>query len=275
MDRSVYNYLIDGNKKYSSGKAEMCESNFKCEPDEIQEKVIIAPTWEVDIFSGHVDRINHVSGTKKHDNIISEITIGENKVTFITTNVGACRIFDVTLALRCTPCKEILFIGSAGALDMSMKIGDIVIPEYSVCGVGTNRYLTVKDVIENDCYGERYYPDKAFSDKLRSCTNEIIKDTDIKTHIGRNFSVDTIFAQFAHLEEFINMGCNTIEMETSTFFQSAEVAGIKAAALFNISDNTVTKKSLYSGRTDEDQVRRKNVKKNIIPKIVLKALDIM
>lgn len=60
------------------------------------------------------------------------------------------------------------------------------------------------------------YPDRSLSEKLWESINEIIKNTDINVHVGKNFSTDTIFAQFAHLDEFINMGCNTIEIEMET-----------------------------------------------------------
>lgn len=275
MQTNIYNHLIEGNQKYGSSEEEICESNFKCSASEIQEKVIIAPTWEVNLFSEHADNIKHIAGTRKFDNVVSEITVGNNKATFITTNVGACRVFDTVLALKCTPCKEILFLGSVGALDTTMKIGDIIIPEYSVCGVGVNRYLTTKSVSLNDCYGTKHYPDAKLSIKVWQATDETIKNTDITAHIGKTFSVDTIFAQFAHLDEIIDIGCNTIEMETSTVFHTADIAGIKAAAIFNVSDNTVVNKSLYSGRTEEDQQRRLTVKTSIIPIIALKTLGMI
>ena len=179
---------------------------------------------------------------------------------------------DAVLALGCTPCKRILFMGSVGALNENMKIGDIVIPEYSICGAGADRYLTTDNVQKNDSYGKKYYPDKNFYDEVLRATDEAIKNTDIKVHMGKIFSCDTIFAEYAHLDEFKNMGCDIIEMETATLFNAANVTGIKATAIFNISDNTLANKSLYSGRTDEDQQRRSKVKKDILPKIALDVL---
>lgn len=272
MNKKLYDYLICGNEKYGSKKEQICKSNFKCDPSKISENVIIAPTWEVDIFKNHVNNIKHIAGPTGHGYDIYELSIGNKKVTYIITGVGACNLMDAVLALRCTPCKKIVFIGSVGALDENVRIGDIIIPEYSVCGVGTDRYLTSGTVEQNDSYGKKYYPNKDFSDKALKVTNKIIKNTDIKLHMGRIFSTDTIFTQFAHLEEFINMGCNTIEMETATLFDTANVVGIKATAVCNISDNTVLNKSLYSGRTNEDQQRRLQVKKDIIPKIALSVL---
>ena len=99
-----------------------------------------------------------------------------------------------------------------------------------------------------------------------------MKNTNIKIHNGHTFSVDTIFSQYAHIEEFIKMGCNTIEMETSILFHASYITNIKSSAIMNISDNTLLNKSLYSGRTDEEQQRRYKVKKDIIPKIALDVL---
>ena len=90
--------------------------------------------------------------------------------------------------------------------------------------------------------------------------------------MGKVFSSDTIFVEYAHIDEFVNAGCNIVEMETATLFHTANVIGIKAAAVCNISDNTMANKSLYVGRTDEDQKKRSSVKKDIIPKIVLDVL---
>ena len=268
----VYESLINGNKKYGSNKEHICESNFKCKSFEINEKVIIAPTWKVDIFSNHVDKIKHISGPTGHEYNIYELKIGSDKITYIITGVGACNIIDAVLALGCTPCNKILFMGSVGALDRNMKIGDLVIPQYSVSGVGADRYLTTETADKNECYGKKYYPDKEFSDKLWKSANKISKNTDIKIHSGYTFSVDTIFSQYAHIEEFIQMGCNTIEMETATLFHASNIVNIKSSAIMNISDNTIINKSLYSGRTNEEQQRRYKVKKDIIPRIALDVL---
>jgi purine-nucleoside phosphorylase len=65
------------------------------------------------------------------------------------------------------------------------------------------------------------------------------------------------------------MKCNTIEMETAAAFRAAKTASIKIAAVFSISDNTLTKKSLISGRTEQEMSYRRFVRSNIFPQIVL------
>jgi len=83
--------------------------------------------------------------------------------------------------------------------------------------------------------------------------------------------VDTIIAQFAHIDEIIDMGCNCIEMETSALFKAAQICAINAGAVFGVSDNTIQKKSLLSGKTEEERDYEKNTRKNILTKIVIES----
>ena len=68
----------------------------------------------------------------------------------------------------------------------------------------------------------------------------------------------------------LSTGAKTIEMETALLFKCNEVLNINITALFCISDNTVVNKSLYSGRTLEEQEYRHKVRNEIIPNIIIK-----
>lgn len=48
---------------------------------------------------------------------------------------------DYILSLGVTKCKNLVFLGSSGSLDENIKISDIVVPKYSICGDGASRYL--------------------------------------------------------------------------------------------------------------------------------------
>ncbi len=268
----TYNFLLAAHQKYGSDERKICKASLKCEPEQIQENVIIAPTWEADVFSSHVDSISNVA-PKTCRGTINELCLNDKKVTFITTGIGACNVLDATLTLGCTPCKNVIFMGSVGALDKNMKIGDIVIPEYCICGVGANRYLTSNPFTNNDTFGEKFYPNEDLSNQVLSIARDTVKNTDVNVHIGKTFSVDTVFAEYVHLDEILNTGCNSIEMETSTFFHAASIANLKAAAIFSVSDNTFANKSLYSGRTEHDKLKKDKVNSEIVPNIVLKALN--
>jgi purine-nucleoside phosphorylase len=264
----IYEHILNANKRFGTNPIDIARSSFRCEPEMIQKDVIIAPQWKPDLFTDYVNGIDQVwDGTLK----IWNLSINKNTVTYIITGIGAPNVLDVVLALGCTPCENIIFIGSDGGLDEKLKIGDIVIPEYSVCGDGSCRYLTDKKLSENDCFGEKYYPNKEFYEKVISKTENITKENNVNWHIGKNYSVDTVVAQFAHIDEILDMGCNCIEMETAALFKSAEICEIKACAVFSVSDNTVLKKSLLSGRSEEEMQYRRYTRKNILTKIVLES----
>jgi purine-nucleoside phosphorylase len=265
----IYEHILNGNKQYGTNKIDICRSSFNCEPNMINENVIIAPAWKPDLFNNFVDNILQITdGIYK----LWDLSIGDKKITYILTGIGAPNVLEAVLVLGCTPCKNIIFIGSVGGLDKSFKIGNIIIPEYSICGDGSCRYLTNKKLRENDCFGKKYYPNKEFCNKIISKTDEISKENNVTWYTGKNFSIDTVIAQFIHIDEIVNMGCNCIEMETAVLFKSVEICNIKAGAVFSISDNTMLNKSLLSGRTKEEIEYRKYVRRNIITKIVIGCL---
>ena len=217
--------------------------------DDIRENVIIAPWWEPDTFE-NLDDFDIISTRSPF------IVWNSDDITYIKTGIGAPLMMDVILALGVTNCKRILFVGSAGGLTDTMNIGDIVIPDYSICGNGACHYLGVN-------FGDKVYPCPSFSGKLKEVTASIRN-----YHTAVNYSIDTIFAEFYHLDNIISLGCTTIEMETAAAFAAAKVCGISIAALFAISDNTVANKSLISGRSVDDMEYYRHVRRHVYPKII-------
>jgi len=244
-----YEDLIAGHGRFGSTKRDICLHGLGVAPQDVCENVVIAPYWEPSVLPG-LGMARRLS-----DNVLGintwDIDCGDTPITYIRTGIGAPVLMDAVLALGVTGCKKIVFVGSAGALNEGIGIGDIVIPEYSVCGDGASRYIAGDVLAEGDIFGAKAYPDAGMYHKTIAAVEHACRDRGVRWHIGRNFSIDTIFAQFAHIDEIVRMGCNVIEMETAAAFRAAGLAGIPTAALFSVSDNTVTNKSLVSGRTKE------------------------
>jgi purine-nucleoside phosphorylase len=264
--RIIYQYLLDAHAGFGTEKADVCRLLFKVEPGEINEEVIIAPFWAPHIFEGLVEEIRFLS--EANFRRLWTLSAEGRKITYLLSGVGSPVILDAVFALSCTPCKRIIFIGAVGALDKAMELGDIIIPEYSISGDGASRYVTSNRVGDNDCYGQRCYPDPEFFGLIRSVTESIARDYGVSWHIGRTFSVDTIFAEFGHLEEFLQLGCDSIEMESAALFKAAQVSGIRAGAVFTVSDNVYRKKQVYA-RTREDIERINHVRDWVLSRIVL------
>ena len=266
MMSEIYQYLIDGNLKYGTEEKDICKSVIGCDRNTIKENVIIAPWWEPDKYDSSVQAELIVDGSIK----VWEFSIKDKNYTYIKTGIGASVCTDVILALGCTKCQNIVFVGSVGSLSQEINIGDIVIPSCSICGDGVCKYLSKN--IDITCFGERNYPNGDMLRKVTNAANKICISNGVKWHVADNFSIDTIFAQFAHLDNIINMGAQVIEMETSAAFKAANISGISICAIFSVSDNSILKKSLYSGRTKEEQLYRSEVRQKIIPQIIYQVL---
>ena len=267
-----YNKIILGMKRFGSTEQDICKHGLRVTLENIKENVVIAPWWEPSSLPklGKAELMNPSdSGDTKVWNIK-----GENiDMTFVKTGIGAPCFLEGLLTLGVTQCKRIIFIGSAGSLDAGIGIGDIVIPEYSICGDGASRYIASDD-LSHDVFGEKVYPDSSMFETAITETSRICEKTNVKWHVGRAFSTDSITAQFAHIDTFLAMGCNAIEMETASAFRAAKLMGIPLVALLSISDNTVTNKSLVSGRTTEENEYRWRVRHELFPEIILSIFHI-
>lgn len=249
-----YNDLLNSHLKYGTTKDDIIEGKGY---ENILENVVIAPWWKHDMFEYLNFKIEKIS-----DNVFN-IYKDDISFSFIEVRLmGAPMVMDFILPLGITKCKNLVFIGSTGSLDKDIKIGDIVIPEYSICGDGASRYLN-KNL--EDEFLKKEYPSKEITNKLIN----ILKKENIKYHYVPNFSVDNIFAQFLHIDKILELGAKTIEMETANLFKCNEVLNINVTAIFCVSDNTVLNKSLYSGRTKEENEYRHKVRYEVIPKILL------
>ena len=54
-------------------------------------------------------------------------------------------------------------------------------------------------------------------------------------------------------------------------FKAAEICDINAGAVFSVSDNKLLRKSLLSGMTKEEKDHEKNVRRNVLIKIVMES----
>ncbi len=267
---SIYKKLIEGHKRYGTTIEDITKHCLDTDASLIKENVVIAPTMKYEFWKDYGAEI-----TVLHNgyHIFSNIKVKNKEFTFITTGIGAPNLVDIVLGLGTTNCKNIIFIGSVGSLDEKINIGDIVIPKYSICGDGVCKYLTGKPIKNSYVYGEKYYPNKELFNKTIESTKSICEKQNISWHIAENFSVDTIFAQFAHVDEIKKLGSRVIEMETASLFRASEICNIKATAIFCVSDNTVNKKSLFSGRTQKDKQKKGYSRYIITPEIVLDILQ--
>ncbi len=258
--------LISALAQYGSSPEEACFLTIGVRPEQVRQKVVLAPWWLPTVFDG-LGEDQYLSHEAVDSIRVWDFEKDGQTFTYVRAGIGAPVTSDVLLALGLTPCQEVLFVGSAGALSPEMAVGDVVVPEYSICGDGASRYIA-GDSLQTDVFGERVYPDPALTARLNAQAEKACAAYGVTLHKGRNFSVDTIFAQFAHLDEIMAMGCNVIEMETAAVFRGARLMDMAAAALFIITDNSVCNNSLMTAFSPEETAWRRRVRREAFPRMI-------
>ncbi len=252
--------------QFGSTNDEILRNTLGISAEDICERVVISPGWmperifdkeEIELLVESSPLSGFKLWTIAHERI---------KLTYIRTGFGASMMTDAILLLGLTPCRQILFISSVGALSEEIGIGDLLIPEYSACGDGASRYLS--EDIREDTFAEKQYPNKVLFEHLCASADRVCEMSGVKWHLGKTFCTDTIVGQYRHLGQIIDQGYNSVDMESAAAFKAAKLSGLQIAALLNVSDNSVADKSLMVTRTEKEKRYRKFVRKKIIPQIV-------
>lgn len=258
----TYEQLLNAQKKYGSEKADICRYALSTDIDKIRENVILAPCW-VPQSMPEIGNITLLSTAKNAAIKVYDVEKDGKYFSYINTGIGGPMVTEAMLALGTTKCRNVLLLGSVGASDEKIEIGDLIVASSAVNGLGTPAYMIKDSISSENLMGKEFFPDKEFAEKIK-------KAIDGKYHNAPVFSTDSVFCQFAHMDEISWFGAKAMDMEASAVFCAASLIGIKAAALFVVSDSTAKNKSLVSGRQEEELAHYRNVRKNIVPELIKK-----
>jgi nucleoside phosphorylase len=244
-----------------------------CEPSDITPVAILAPTWKPEIFLDHQVEVEilHTGFVDIH-----RMHAAGFEFTMVRSGIGAPMTGDAMLALAAANCRHVLFIGAVGGLKTDQRVGDILIPTCSVSGDGFSTYIDDSPVETHPAFLQVVEPDPAWLETVDSYARIASANGEIACHRGAVYSIDTILAQFRLLDwmrqRFEVVG---IDMETSCVFAVARRYGIRTAALLEFSDVSATRRSLISGRTDEDKERYRSVRRTIVASTALETVRTM
>lgn len=261
-ESEAFNCLVQAHARYGATPQDWPKHEFQTE--RIQPDVIVAPLYGPEFLAPYVRRIEVVAEGRFP---VFEIETKDGaRLSFIRTGVGACNMANAVLALAGTVCRRILFVGSVGSLTPEVGIGDLIVPEVSVCGCGADAYLTEGSFLKASPLGQAYAADAESVQRLRRLAKRLSKGV---VGAQRVFSIDTLLGEYPHLPEIQSLGCQAIEMETATLFHAAQITGRQAAALLYVSDCTLQGQSFYHGRTKALKAKKAHMKKEILPQIIL------
>ncbi len=107
--------------KYGIAPADVVRSWLHCEPEPVERRAIVMPTWRPAIYASLAKRIEEVVA-----GILYRLECQGQAFSLLRSGMGAPATGEFILALGCTACDTVVFAGSAGGLGMG--IGDVVVP---------------------------------------------------------------------------------------------------------------------------------------------------
>ena len=125
--------------------------------------------------------------------------------------------------------QNIIRIGSGGALDEFIKIGDLFVVDEVIRGDGVTPYYVDKDF--------KTVADKKIADTLY----EVGKSMGLNIHRGVAWTTDALLKETRDIVEAKRKeGAKAVDMVSSTLLTIAQTYKIKAGSILAISDNVVT-----------------------------------
>jgi purine-nucleoside phosphorylase len=151
--------------------------------------------------------------------------------------MGPALVGDAVLYLKETPCQNIILFGSCGLVNEKdgLSIGSLVSPFKCYANDSFTKML-----LESDIRPKAFYAHKALLEKFLNANQN--------THIRKVTcsTVSSLKLEQDFLGLFKERDIEVVDMECSAFFSAAAFAGLKAIALFYITD-IIKKKPFYSG----------------------------
>lgn len=217
--------------------------------------VVIAPAWEIkkvfDTSKYDCTLIVHNKGITAH-----HINYNGKVILYAELHVGAPNMIDFCLACCDLDCDKFIFVGSAGSLVKDVSIGDIIIPTTSISLEGASLYLYDKISPDN------MFKTATSNSSLKAQVTQTCDSLGIKYQDQLVISVDSVLAEYSHLDQLKQTGAKVVEMETSVFFKAMDIVNKRACAILVISDNSACGQSLV-GSSEEQYAKYSSSRKNL------------
>jgi uridine phosphorylase len=125
--------------------------------------------------------------------------------------------------------QNIIRIGTCGALDENIKIGDLFVIDKVIRGDGVTPYYVDKNF--------QTVSDKKISDTL----HEVAKGMGLNIHRGTAWTTDALLRETREIVEAKRKeGAMAVDMVSSTLLTIAQTYNVKAGSILAVSDNVIT-----------------------------------
>jgi len=125
--------------------------------------------------------------------------------------------------------QNIIRIGTCGALDENIKVGDLIVVDEVLRGDGVTPYYVDEDF--------QTLADKKIADTLY----EVAKEMNASVHRGICWTTDALLRETREIvEEKRKQGAIAVDMVSSALLTIAQIYKIRAGSILAVSDNVIT-----------------------------------
>jgi len=227
------------------------------EPGDLEDVALLpGDPGRVDRIAGHCDSSEVVAENREYKVVNAEYD--GTPLTICSTGIGSPSAAIAVEELAAVGVDAVLRVGTTGALQSGIEIGDMVVATGAAKDEGTTgRY-------ESDTYPA--VPDY----EMLSGLVDAAEANDEDVHVGPVATDDAFYAETdEYVEAWESAGVLAVEMEAAAIFTLARRKGLRSGAICTVDGNLV--EGTQKGETDDDELPEKA--KNNVERAIDIALD--
>jgi len=213
------------------------------EPGALHDVVLLpGDPGRVDRIAGHCDDSEVVEQNREYK--LVNATYEGRDLTVCSTGIGSPSAAIAVEELAAVGCETFIRVGTTGALQSGIDIGDMVVATGAAKDEGTTERYEAKAIPAVPDYG------------VLSALVDAAEANDEDVHVG---PVATDDAFYAETDEYVDAweaaGLQCVEMEAAAIFSLARRKGLAAGAICTVDGNLV--EGTQKGETDGDELPEK------------------
>ncbi len=205
----------------------MKQPHLLVEPEDVAEIALLpGDPGRVDRIATHCDDAQQVAENREYR--LVNATTGGHEITICSTGIGSPSAAVAVEELAAVGVDTFLRVGTAGALQSGIEIGDMVVATGAAKDEGTTRRY------ESDTVPS--VPDHT----VLSTLVDAAEANDERVHVGPIATDDAFYAETeTYVQEWEEAGLLAVEMEAAAIFALARRKGLRAGAICTIDGNLV------------------------------------
>jgi uridine phosphorylase len=196
----------------------------------------------VDRIAGHCEDVETVAENREYK--VVNASYEGRRLTVCSTGIGCPSAAIAAEELSAVGVETLLRVGTTGALQRGIEIGDMVVATGAAKDEGTSKR-----------YESQSVPAVPDYDVLSSLV-EVSRDREEPVHVGPIATDDAFYAETEeYVRDWEKAGLLAVEMEAAALFSIARRKGMRAGAICTVDGNLVA--GTQKGETEDEELPEK------------------